>query len=108
MVSENKNIPHWLAQRKQEIDADNLPFYKIEQGETVIEVDVDVVPTMREGDYSKQYLYNVTVNGEAYKLSASEYLDKLIVEALIAGHNPFTLVRKGTGKKTRYSIKELA
>ena len=108
MVSENKNIPHWVKNRKEQINSEKLPFYKIEQGETVIEVDVDVVPTMREGDYSKQYLYNITVKDEAYKLSASEYLDRLIIEALSQGINPFTLVRKGTGKKTRYSIKELA
>jgi hypothetical protein len=108
MVSENKNIPHWVKQRKEEIEGERLPFYKIEQGETVIEVDTDVVPTMREGDYSKQYLYNITVEGEAYKLSASAYLDRLIIEALSAGINPFTLVRKGTEKKTKYSIKELS
>ena len=107
MVSENKNIPRWVSERKEEIEGGNLPFYKIEQGETVIEVDTDVVPKMREGDYSKQYLYNITVESEAYKLSVSEYLDRLIIEALSEGINPFTLVRKGSGKKTRYSIKEM-
>jgi hypothetical protein len=103
-----ENIPYWVKQRKEQIDGEMLPFLKIPEGETVIEVDVDVVPTMREGDYSKQFLYTVTVEGEAHKLSASEYLDRLIIDALSQGINPFTLIRKGTGKKTRYSIKELA
>ena len=108
MVSENKNIPFWVKQRKQEIDEENQPFFKIPEGETVIEVDTDVVPTMREGDYSKQYLYKIKVQGTAYKLSASAYLDRIIIEALSQDINPFTLARTGTGKETRYSIKELA
>jgi hypothetical protein len=105
MVSENKNMPHWVEQRKQEIDKEQLPFFTIPEGETVIEVDTDVVPTMREGDYGEQYLYTIKVDGESYKLSASSYLDRLIIEALSQGKNPFTLARKGKGKKTRYSIK---
>jgi hypothetical protein len=32
----------------------------------------------------------------------------MIVDALLRDVNPFTLVRKGEGKDTRYSIKELA
>jgi hypothetical protein len=108
MVSKNKNIPHWVSTCKQDIEKEQLQFFKIAEGETVIEVDVDVVPTMREGDFSKQYLYTVKVDGEFYKLSASEYLDRLIIEALSQGINPFTLVRKGSGKNTRYSIKEMA
>jgi hypothetical protein len=103
-----KMIPSWVKERKQQIDQAQLQYFKIPVGETTITVDFDVVPEEREGDYSKQYVYSVEVNGETWKLSASEYLDKMIIEALSQGINPFTLVRKGTGKKTRYSIKELA
>jgi hypothetical protein len=103
-----KTIPKWVQERKQEIAQEQLQYFKIPVGETTITVNIDVVPEEREGDYSKQYVYSITVNGETWKLSASEYLDKMIIEALSQGINPFTLVRKGTGKKTRYSIKELA
>ena len=101
-------IPKWVQERKQLIAQEQLQYFKIPVGETTITVDVDVVPEEREGDYSKQYVYAVAVNGETWKLSASEYLDKMIIEALSQGINRFTLVRKGTGRKTRYSIKELA
>lgn len=104
-----EKTPDWLQQRKQQIDAEEqTPYFKIPQGETEITVDMDIPPAERTGDYSKQYIYTITVNGEARKLSASEYLDKMIIEALCHNINPFTLVRKGTGKQTRYSIKELA
>jgi hypothetical protein len=103
-----KSIPKWVQERKRQIDKAQLQYFKIPVGETTINVDVDVVPEEREGDYSKQYVYSVAVKGETLKLSASEYLDKIIIEALSQGINPFTLVRKGTGKKTRYSVKELA
>jgi len=103
-----KTIPKWVQERKQQIDKGKLQYFKIPVGETEIAVDSDIVPEEREGDYSKQYVYSVTVNREPWKLSASEYLDKMIVDALSQGINPFTLVRRGTGKKTRYSIKELA
>jgi hypothetical protein len=103
-----KAIPKWIQERKQQIDQAKLQYFKIPIGETTITVDVDLVPEEREGDYSKQYVYSVEVKGETLKLSASEYLDKIIIEALSQSINPFTLIRKGTGKKTRYSIKELA
>ena len=103
-----KTIPKWVQERKQRIGKAQLQYFKIPVGETTITVNVDIVPEELEGDYSKQYVYSVIVNNEELKLSASEYLDKMIIEALSQGINPFTLVRKGTGKKTRYSIKKLA
>jgi hypothetical protein len=103
----DKKIPFWVQQRKQKID-NELEYFTIPQGETKITVDVNVVPTERDGKYSKQYTYAIMTNGTAYKLSASEYLDRIVIEALSQGINPFTLVREGTGKKTKYSIKELA
>ena len=102
-----KKIPYWVQQRKQEID-NALEYFTIPQGKTKITVDVDVVPKERDGKYSKQYTYTIAFDDKAYKLSASEYLDRLIVEALSQGINTFTLIRKGTGKQTKYSIEELA
>jgi hypothetical protein len=100
-----KKIPYWVQQRKEEIDVE---YFTVPQGETKITVDVDVVPKERDGKYSKQYIYSVTINGKTWKLSASESLDRMIIEALSQGINTFTLIRKGTGKQTKYSIEELA
>jgi hypothetical protein len=103
-----QTIPKWVQEHKRQIDQAQLQYFKVPVGETEITVNVDVAPEEREGDYSKQYVYSIKVNGETWKLSASEYLDNIMIEALSRGINPFTLIRKGTGKKTRYSIKELA
>ena len=103
-----KIIPKWVQERKQKLAQEQLQYFKIPVGETEITVDMDVVPEEREGDYSKQFVYAVIVKGQKWKLSASEYLDKMIIEALSQEINRFTLIRKGIGKKTRYNIKELS
>jgi hypothetical protein len=46
-------------------------------------------------------------NDKPLLLSASPTLDSLIIKALSEGYNPFTLIKVGEGKETRYGIKEL-
>jgi hypothetical protein len=108
-MSEQTEVPSWVKDRKQWHTAHSNPkYFTIPEGETAIEIDLNHPAEEREGDYGKQFVYRIKANGEKYLLSASITLDRLIISALGEGINPMTLVRVGTKKQTRYSIKELA
>jgi len=103
------NVPSWVIERKNWHDENAKPdYFNVPEGETIIEIDLNHAPEEREGDFGTQYIYHIKANGERYLLSASVRLDRLIISALSEGVNPMTLIRTGTRKQTRYSIKELA
>jgi hypothetical protein len=103
----NKKIPDWVIEHNRKIQDFEARFFKIPQGETEVEVDMDFPPERREGTYGIQYVYTVTIDEERFLLGASGRLDKLITAALMQGLNPFTVERDGEGKDTRYAIKGL-
>lgn len=103
------NFPSWITERKKWHDENAQPdYFSIPEGETKIEIDLSHAPQEKEGDFGKQFVYHIKANNADYLLSASVMLDRLIISALSEGINPMTLIRTGTKKQTRYSIKELA
>lgn len=108
-MQEQANFPSWVKERKKWHDEHAQPdYFKVPEGETLIEIDLNHAPEEKEGNFGTQYIYHIKANGERYLLSASMRLDRLIISALSEGVNPMTLVRIGTRRQTRYSIKELA
>jgi hypothetical protein len=108
-MNKQTEVPSWVKDRKQWHTAHSHPeYFSVPEGETAIEVDLSRPAEEREGDYGKQFVYHIKANGKQYLLSASVTLDGLIILALSEGINPMTLIRTGTKKQTRYSIKELA
>jgi hypothetical protein len=108
-MSKQSEVPSWVKDRKQwHIAHSNPEYLTVPEGETAIEVDLNHPAEEKEGDYGKQFMYRIKVDGKQYLLSASITLDRLIISALSEGINPMTLIRTGTKKQTRYSIKELA
>jgi hypothetical protein len=107
----------WLAKRQEEIKKDkeeNSKYQSLKNGENIIKIDLTVFPVIEEkGKFGIRHIYTTTttklIKGimQPLLLSASPTLDALIVEALANGHNPFTLIKVGEGKDTRYAIKEL-
>jgi hypothetical protein len=108
-MSKLTEVPSWVKDRKQWHSAHSSPkYFAVPEGETIIEVDLNNPAEEREGDFGKQFVYHIKANGEKYLLSASITLDRLIISALSKDINPMTLIRVGTKKQTRYSIKELS
>jgi mannose-6-phosphate isomerase-like protein (cupin superfamily) len=108
-MSKQIEVPSWVKDRKQWHSAHSSPkYFAVPEGETTIEIDLNNPAEEREGDFGKQFVYHIKVNEEHYLLSASVTLDRLVISALSEGINPMTLIRTGTKKQTRYSIKELA
>lgn len=108
----------YLKQRLQKIQQEkeeNSRFIKLLNGENRIAIDLTILPLEQppKNGYSARMLWTTTTTKKvqnktiALLLSASPVLDSLIVKALSAGHNPFTLIKVGEGINTRYAIKEL-
>lgn len=108
----------WLKQRTQQIQKqkeESSRFVSLKNGENKIELDLSVLPTEQppKNGYGARMLWTTTtqktISGRSFNLllSASITLDALIVKALSAGFNPFTLIKVGEGINTRYAIKEL-
>lgn len=87
---------------------DNSKFFKLKNGENIIKIDLSQLPIEETGKYGKRFIYQtVTVkNGTPLLLSASKTLDSMVIKCLSEGLNPFTLIKLGEGKDTRYDIKE--
>jgi hypothetical protein len=102
-------FPSWVIERKKWHEENVQPnYFSIPEGETTIEIDLSHAPQEKEGDFGKQFVYHIKANNKDYMLSASIVLDGLLISALSQGINPMTLIRTGTRKQTRYSIKELS
>lgn len=110
---EQKTInPEWLKTREQQIEKEreeNSKFLSLKNGENVIKIDLSQLPIEDKGKYGKKFVYQTMIekNGRKLLLSASVTLDSMIIKALSKGINPFTLIKVGEGKETRYAIKEL-
>lgn len=107
----------WLETRNQQIKKEkeeNGKFVSLKNGENKIEIDLSVLPQEQlGGKFGKRFIYTTTTKKKTEKgeigllLSASPVLDALIIKSLSQGVNPFTLIKVGEGKETRYDIKEL-
>lgn len=102
----------WLKQRTEQIaqqKEQNSKFVSLKNGENKIGIDLNNLPEPQNTKFGVRMVYTTTTKkGEkSLLLSASIVLDSLIVKALSAGINPFTLIKVGEGKETRYAIKEL-
>lgn len=102
----------WLNKRNEEIQKEkeeNSNYLQLKNGENIIKIDLSTLPIETTGKFGKKFVYQTLTekNGKKLLLSASKTLDALIIKALSDGHNPFTLVKVGEGKETRYAIKEL-
>lgn len=108
-MERRENLPSWVKERKQWHDENAQPeYFSVPEGETLLEIDLSHAPEEREGDFGRQFVYHIKANDTHFLLSASSMLDRLIISALSEGINPMTLIRTGTKKQTRYSIKELS
>jgi hypothetical protein len=101
-----KNRMEQIKKEKEE----NSKFLSLKNGENIIKIDLSVLPIEQPtGKYGKRFIYITCImkNDKPLLLSASPTLDSLIIKALSEGYNPFTLIKVGEGKETRYGIKEL-
>jgi hypothetical protein len=112
-MTEEKTINEkWLKQRNEQIQKEkeeNSKYYQLKNGENIIKIDLTQLPIEANGKYGKKYVYQTMTekNGRKLLLSASTTLDSLIIKCLTNGINPFTLIKVGEGKDTRYAVKEL-
>ena len=99
-----KNRTQQIKKEKEE----NSKYFKLHNGENKIEIDLSQLPIDETGLYGKRFVYQTTSenNGKKLLLSASVTLDAMIIKCLSEGINPFTLIKTGEGKNTRYEIKE--
>lgn len=102
----------YLESRMKQIQKEkeeNSKFLSLKNGENIIKIDLSVLPQETTGKFGKRFMYTTAIKkGEKNLiLSASPTLDALIIKALSEGFNPFTLIKVGEGKETRYGIKEL-
>jgi hypothetical protein len=115
---ENKTInQNWLKARNEQIQKEkeeNSKYLKLKIGENIIKIDLTQLPIEEtktiSGKAVKRFVYQTEINNNGRKmlLSASAYLDTLIIKALSEGFNPFTLIKTGEGINTRYAVKELS
>ena len=105
----------WLNKRNEQIKKEreeNSRYITLQNGENVVEIDLTEMPVEVKGMYGTKFVYTTTtkktINNKEISLllSASKILDGLIIKALSEGFNPFTLIKVGEGKNTRYAIKE--
>jgi hypothetical protein len=112
-MSKNQTINETFLQTRMEQIAkekeENSKFVKLVNGENIIKIDLSQLPIEQVGKFGKRFIYQTEVvkNGRKLLLSASPTLDALIIKALSEGHNPFTLIKLGEGKDTRYDLKEM-
>jgi hypothetical protein len=110
---ETKINKDWLKQRQEYIQKQrelNSKYISLKNGENVIKIDMNILPIEdKNGKYGAKQVYTTcSMKGDKpLLLSASIILDALIIKALSKGINPFTLIKLGEGKETRYAIKEL-
>jgi hypothetical protein len=112
-MSNQKTInEEYLKNRTLEIQKqkeENSKYYQLKNGENIIKINLSQLPIDVKGKYGMKHVYETMTekNGVKLLLSASDALDALIIKALSHGLNPFTLIKVGEGKETRYAIKEL-
>lgn len=107
----------WLQQRQQNLKKErekNSKYLALKNGENTVKLDVSVMPVEDpNGKFGKRMIYTTeivrNIDGKDVKLllSTSPALETLILKALATGINPFTLIKIGEGRNTRYAIKEL-
>ena len=108
-----KNInEEFLKNRMEEIKKEkdeNSKYLSLKNGENIVKIDLGFLPEKVNGKFGTRYVYTTCIKkGERQLfLSASPMLDGLIIKALSEGINPFTLIKVGEGKNTRYAIKEI-
>ncbi len=83
------------------------PYLKLPEGESVITFSLEK-PEKRVNNFGNEVAdFKVVYNGESYILSVNtnSTLYRKILSQLAQGHTTLTIIRAGTGKETRYSIK---
>lgn len=109
-----KNInEEYLKNRMEEIKKEKEKFGKylsLKNGENIVKINLEHLPVSTDTKFGTRYVYTTCIkrNDKELLLSASPILDGLIIKALSNNINPFTLIKVGEGKNTRYAIKELA
>lgn len=111
-MTEQKINTDWLKKRQEQIQKtreENSKYLALKNGENIVKIDLSILPVEQKGKFGVRQIYTtMTMKGDKQLLlSASVVLDALIIKALSAGINPFTLIKVGEGKDTRYAIKEL-
>lgn len=111
-MTEQKINKDWLKQRQTQIQKtreENSKYLSLKSGENTVKIDLNVLPVETKGKFGTKMVYTTCImkGDKPLLLSASVVLDALIIKALSEGINPFTLIKVGEGKDTRYAIKEL-
>ena len=92
---------------KQREEAGLNEFFQIPEGETKIIILPAEIRKV-EGKWGNRYIFQIKVGRQEYALGVGERspLLRQIVAAVKQGKTTLTIIRAGTGKNTRYSIKE--
>ena len=110
------SIERWKQEQLAEIqkrrtkalrDKGRQPFWKIPEGTTKITLQ-SVLPTdYNKGQFGPQKLFSIKVKGEEYALGVRETspLYRRLVQLLATRSVDIEIIRAGTGKDTRYSVK---
>lgn len=96
--------------RIQKEKEENSRFVQLKNGENIIKIDLSMRPIEdKKGKYGTKMVFQTLneKNGKKLLLSTSPTLYGFVIKALSSGYNPFTLIKLGEGKDTRYAIKEL-
>ncbi len=117
MTQNNIVSKEWLQAEQERIKKEkeeNSKYVTLKQGENTIKLDLSVRPEFdAKAKFGGKWVWQTTATKmlkgvmTPMLLSASPTLHALIISALAEGHNPFTLIKVGEGKETRYAIKEL-
>jgi hypothetical protein len=104
--------PEWVKERTEALATEGfIPILRLEVGETKINVNMDIAPKDAVLEFEDRQVprtvFRVNVGVVAYTLAVGKTLEYLILCALSKNINPMTIIRKGTGLQTQYSIKEL-
>ena len=100
--------PEWISKRAESQKRNKVgKLYLFQVGETPVKIDVSQPPREHDFGNGKRAIYTAEIDGKTVQFAASKSLDALIMHALIAEINPFTLVREGIEFETEYTIKEL-
>jgi hypothetical protein len=110
-MAETNITEKWLKEREAKIKKEreeNSKYFSLRNGENIIKIDLTQLPIETTGKYGSKFVWQTQTekNGVKLLLSASPTLDALITKALANHVNPFTLIKVGEGKETRYAIKE--
>lgn len=115
MTKKEKSL--WIKSKLKKIEDERKAAFKekgyedlfiFPQGETQITIDTTKAPREIKTRRGLRDVYRIIHNNKPYDLMINPIttLSELVLKMLMLGQDTFTVVRVGTAKDTRYTIKE--